>query len=73
MFVEVNHVTEITEDLGKRVDVAYQARKDYKTISKEFSQTDGVQMEEIQDHCYLPENWSTRDGRYGLNNISRYF
>ncbi len=27
---------EITEDLGKRVDVAHQARKGYKTISKEF-------------------------------------
>ncbi len=27
---------EITEDLWKRVDVAHQARKDYKTISKEF-------------------------------------
>ncbi len=23
------------------------------------SQTDCVQMEEIQDHCYLPEKWST--------------
>ncbi len=27
---------EIIEDLGKRVDVAHQARKGYKTISKEF-------------------------------------
>ncbi len=27
---------EITEDLGKRVDVAHQARKGYKAISKEF-------------------------------------
>ncbi len=37
MFVEVNHVTkEITEDLGKIIDVDYQARKGYKTISNEF-------------------------------------
>ncbi len=25
------------------------------------SQTDCVQMEEIQDHCYLPEKWSTSE------------
>ncbi len=25
------------------------------------SQTDCVQMEEIQDHCYLPEKWSTNE------------
>ncbi len=55
---------EITGDLLKRVDVAHQTRKGYKTISKEFrlhkhSQTDCVQMEEIQDHRYLPEKWST--------------
>ncbi len=60
----ISRTKEITEDLGKRVDVAHQARKGYKTISKEFglhksSQTDCVQMEEIQDHCYLPEKWST--------------
>ncbi len=38
MFVEVNRVMNKgdTEDLGKRVDVAHQARKGYKTISKEF-------------------------------------
>ncbi len=52
------------EELGKRVDVAHQATKGYKTISKVFglkihSQTDCVHMEEIQDHCYLPEKWST--------------
>ncbi len=55
---------EITEDLVKRVDVAHQNRKGYKIISKEFrlhksSQTDFVQMEEIQDHCYLPKKCST--------------
>ncbi len=59
----MSRTKEITEDLRKRVDVARQARKGYKTISKEtpqiHSQTDCVQMEEIQDHCYLPEKWST--------------
>ncbi len=29
-------MSQITEDLGKRVDVTHQARKGYKTISKEF-------------------------------------
>ncbi len=60
----MSRTKEITEDLGRRVDVAHQARQGYKTISKEFglhksSQTDCVQLEEIQDHCYLPEKWST--------------
>ncbi len=32
----MSRTKEITEDLGKRVDVAHQARKVYKTISKEF-------------------------------------
>ncbi len=32
----MSQTKEITEDLGKRVDVAHQARKDYKKISKEF-------------------------------------
>ncbi len=32
----MSRTKEITEDLGKRVDVAHQARKGYKTISKEF-------------------------------------
>ncbi len=55
---------EITGDLLKRVDVAHQTRKGYKTISKEFglhkhSQTDCVQMEEIQDHRFLSKKWST--------------
>ncbi len=38
MFVEVNHVTNKGDywDLGKSVYVAHQARKGYKTISKEF-------------------------------------
>ncbi len=39
MFVEVNHVTNKGDYWGprkKRVDVAHQARKGYKTISKEF-------------------------------------
>ncbi len=52
----MSQTKQITEDLGKRFDVAHQARKDYKTIS---IQTDCVRMEEIQDHCYLPEKWST--------------
>ncbi len=30
----MSQTKEITEDLGKRVDVAHQARKGYKTISK---------------------------------------
>ncbi len=32
----MSQTKEITEDLRKRVDVAHQARKGYKTISKEF-------------------------------------
>ncbi len=32
----MSRTKEITEDLGKRVDVAHQARKGCKTISKEF-------------------------------------
>ncbi len=32
----MSRTKEITEDLGKRVDVAHQAKKVYKTISKEF-------------------------------------
>ncbi len=32
----MSQTKEITEDLGKRVDVARQARKGYKTMSKEF-------------------------------------
>ncbi len=32
----MSRTKEITEDLGKRVDVAHQARKGYKTISKEL-------------------------------------
>ncbi len=49
---------DITEDLGKRVDVAHQARKEFGLHKSTVRQT-GVQMEEIQDHCYLPEKWST--------------
>ncbi len=44
----MSQTKQITEDLGKRFDVAHQARKGYKTIS---IQTDCVRMEEIQDHC----------------------
>ncbi len=32
----MSQTKEITEDLGKRVDIAHQARKVYKTISKVF-------------------------------------
>ncbi len=51
---------EITEDRGKRVDVAHQTRRGYKTISKEFgqihSQTDRVQMEEIHATVTFPKS-----------------
>ncbi len=33
----MSRTKEITEDLGKRVDVAHQARTFYKTTSKEFA------------------------------------
>ncbi len=61
-----DHVTNKGDHWG--VDVAHQARKGYKTISKEFglhksSQPDCVQLEEIQDHGYLPEKWSTDQQR----------
>ncbi len=32
----MSQTKEITGELGKRVDVAHQARKVYKTIAKEF-------------------------------------
>ncbi len=35
----MSQTKEITEDLGKRVDVAHQARKGYKTISKSLDST----------------------------------
>ncbi len=54
----MSRTKEITEDLGKRVDVAHQARKGYKTISKEFGLHKST-VRQIQDHCYLPEKWST--------------
>ncbi len=51
---------EISEDLGKRVDVARQARKGYITISKQFGIPQiYIHYCDIQDHCYLPEKWST--------------
>ncbi len=51
----------LLQDLIKTVDVAHQARKGYKTISKEFGLHKSTvrQMEEIQDHRYLPEKCST--------------
>ncbi len=58
----MSRTKEIAEDLGKIVYIAHQARKGYKTSvwAPQFhSQSDCVQMEEIQDHCYLPEKWST--------------
>ncbi len=55
----MSRTKEITEDLGKGVDVAHQARKGYKTISKEFglhkSTVRQIVYKWIQDHCYLPE------------------
>ncbi len=50
---------EITEDLGKRVDVAHQTRKAYKTISKSFGLHKSTVRLCTHDHCYLPEKWST--------------
>ncbi len=53
----------LLQDLVKTVDVAHQARG-YKTISKEFGLHKSTvrQMEEIQDHRYLPEKcWTIKD------------
>ncbi len=60
----MSRTKEITEDLGKRVDVAHQARKGYKPSLMSLDSTNPqsdrlLQMEEIQDHSYLPEKWST--------------
>ncbi|KAL0173152.1 hypothetical protein M9458_033463, partial [Cirrhinus mrigala] len=46
-----------TKEISEDLVVAHQAGKGYKTIS--IDQTDCVQMEEIQDHSYLPQKWST--------------
>ncbi len=68
MFVEENHGTnkgDLFEDLRKRVVVAHQAGKSYKNNFYKVwtplihSRTDYVQMEEMQDHCYPPQEWST--------------
>ncbi len=61
----MSRTKEITEDLRKRVDVAHQARKGYKTISKEF----GLHKSTVRQTMYkwrtfkttvtFPEKWST--------------
>ncbi len=50
----MSRIKEITEDLGKRVDVTHQARKVCETISKELDSTNpqsGI--------LYLSKKWST--------------
>ncbi len=61
----MSRTKEITEDLGKRVDVAHQARKGHKTISKGF----GLHKSTVRQIVYkwrkfkttvtFPEKWST--------------
>ncbi len=60
----MSRTKEITEDLRKRVDVAHQARKGYKTISKEFGLHKSTVRQIVYKwrnsrHCYLPEKWLT--------------
>ncbi len=67
MFVEVNHVTNKGDYWGPRKkswccssgqNILQNLRLRVWTLLI-HSQTDCVQMEEIHDHCYLPEKWST--------------
>ncbi len=63
----MSRAKEITEDLEKELMLLIRLEKVAKPSLKSLdstnpqihSQTDSVQIEEIQDHCYLPEKWST--------------
>ncbi len=67
IFVEVNHVMNKGDSWRsrKKVDVAHQAIKGYKTISKEFGLLKSTvrqivyKWRKFKYRCYLSEKWST--------------
>ncbi len=69
----MSQTKEITEDLRKRVDFANHVRKGYKTIFKEFglhkSTVFVYKWKKIQDHCHLPEKYSTNNDHSKAENV----